>query len=117
MKQEAIDRLKRIRELYLQGPVFVDRIGYTRTRRQRLNYMKALEGNGHLYSYRLRKSHADAYLLDHMEPVINDDELLVGLPDVTPLTEEEAAEYKRLEEGMKFAPRSSPITAEHMALD
>ncbi len=117
MKQEAIDRLKRIRELYLQGPVFVDRLGYTRTRRQRLNYMKALEGNGHLYSYRLRKSHADAYLLDHMEPVINDDELLVGLPDVTPLTEEEAAEYKRLEEGMTFAPRSSPITAEHMALD
>jgi len=117
MKEAAIDRIKNLREFYMKGPVFTEWVTFNRPRRQRLNYMRALSQNGHLYSYRLRKAQADAYLLDNMRPVINDGELIVGLPDLSPLTEEEEAEYKELEKGMRFAPRGTGITSAHMALD
>ena len=117
MKNEAVERINRIRDFYMHGPVFCEWVGFTRARRQRLNFMRALRDNGHLYSTRLRRAYAEAYILDNMAPVINDDELIVGLPDFSPLTEEEKKEYALLEEGMKFGPRYAPITADHMALD
>ncbi len=118
MRQEQIDRINYLRAFYKKGPVFTEWVGFTRARRQRLNYMRALSKNGHLYSYKLRKSYADAYLFDNMEPVINDKELIVGLPDNSPLSEEEQKEYNELEKAMRmFAPRGTDICAAHMALD
>ncbi|MBQ8836194.1 MAG: hypothetical protein IJ002_01635 [Clostridia bacterium] len=117
MKQSAIDRINSLRAFYKTTPIFTENIFYNRQRRQRLNFMRALSKNGNLYSYRLRRAHADAYLLDNMEPVINDGELIVGLPDLSPLTEEEQKEYDTLEQGMKFSPQGSHITSGHMALD
>ena len=117
MKQSAIDRINSLRAFYKTTPIFTENIFYNRQRRQRLNFMRALSKNGNLYSYRLRRARADAYLLDNMEPVINDGELIVGLPDLSPLTEEEKKEYDTLEQGMKFSPQGSHITSGHMALD
>ncbi|MBQ6893012.1 MAG: pyruvate formate lyase family protein, partial [Clostridia bacterium] len=97
--------------------MFTEWVNFNRQRRQRLNYMRALSQNGHLYSYRLRRANAEAYLLDNMEPVINDGELIVGLPDLSPLTEDEQKEYDELAKGMKFSPQGAHITAAHMALD
>ena len=82
MKEQAIKRINTLRAFYKTGPVFTEWVNFNRQRRQRLNYMRALSKNGYLYTYRLRKAHADAYLLDQMEPVINDGELIVGLPDL-----------------------------------
>ncbi|MBQ4557131.1 MAG: hypothetical protein IJA60_05745 [Clostridia bacterium] len=117
MKQSAIDRINSLRAFYKTGPVFTEWVNFNRQRRQRLNYMRALSQNGNLYSYRLRRAHAEAYLLDNMEPVINDGELIVGLPDLSPLTDEEQKEYDELAKGMKFSPQGAHITAAHMALD
>ncbi len=117
MRQEAIDRINRIHECYMQTPVFKDWVGFTRVRRQGLNFMRALKNNGHLYSTRLRRAYAEAAILDNMQPVIYDDELLVGLPDVSPLTEEEQKEFDMLADGMKFGPRGAAVAADHMALD
>ncbi len=118
IKPEAAARISSLRSFYMQGPVFNEWLHFKRSRRQRLNYMRAFTENGELYSYRLRRSHADAYLLDRMTPVINDGELIVGLPDFSPLTEEEKAEYAQLEKAMRgFAPRDTHITTAHMAPD
>ena len=117
MKAAAIERIKFLRAFYKTGPVFSEWVNFNRQRRQRLNYMRALSQNGHLYSYRLRRADAEAFLLDQMEPVINENELLVGLPDLSPLTDEEQKEYDELERGMQFSPQGSGIAAAHMALD
>lgn len=117
MKQAAIERIERLRKMYLANPMFVEHLGFNRIRRQRLNFLRALSQNGHLYTSRLRRYAADAYLFDHQQPVIYDDELIVGLPDVSPLTEEEQAEYDALCKASRFAPQYAPVTASHMALD
>jgi pyruvate-formate lyase len=117
MKQAAIERIKSLRAFYKTGPVFSEGVSFNRPRRQRLNYMRAFYRNGYLYSYKLRRANAEAYVLDNMEPVINDGELIVGLPDLSPLTAEEQKEYDELAKGMNFAPRRTHINSAHMALD
>ncbi|MBQ4598745.1 MAG: hypothetical protein IJB19_02420 [Clostridia bacterium] len=117
MKQAAIQRIERLRKLYLASPMFTDNLSFNRTRRQRLHFLRAFAQSGHLYSTRLRRSAADAYLFDNMAPVIHEDELIVGLPDVSPLTPEEQAEYDTLCKGAQFAPQYARVTAAHMALD
>jgi len=117
MKQAAIDRINRLRDAYFKNPMFAEHLGFNRCRRQRLNFLRALSQNGHLYTTRLRRWHADAYVFDHMDPVIYDDELIVGLPDVSPLTAEEQAEYDRLCRESRFFPQYQHVTASHMALD
>ena len=69
------------------------------------------------YTTRLRRAYAEAYLLDHMEPVIHEDELIVGLPDYTPLTPSEEEEYSHLEYAMKGNLDTGTETIGHMALD
>lgn len=117
MKQAAIERIKSLRAFYKTGPVFSEGVSFNRPRRQGLNYMRAFYRNGYLYSYKLRRANAEAYVLDNMEPVINDGELIVGLPDLSPLTAEEQKEYDELAKGMNFAPRRTHINSAHMALD
>lgn len=117
MKQSAIDRINRLRDAYLNGPMFVEHLGFNRERRQRLNFLRGLTKNRHLYTTRLRRWNADAYAFDHQQPVINDDELIVGLPDLSPLTPEEQAEYDALCRSSVFAAQGTPITSSHMALD
>ena len=117
MKQAAIERINRLRKAYLTGPMFAEHLGFNRERRQRLNFLRALSQNRHLYTTRLRRWNADAYVFDHQQPVINDDELIVGLPDLSPLTPEEQAEYAELCKSSHFAPQGTPITSSHMALD
>ncbi|MBR0326194.1 MAG: hypothetical protein IIX09_00165, partial [Clostridia bacterium] len=117
MKQSAIDRINLLRDTYLNGPMFQCRLSFNRCRRQRLNFFRALSQNGHLYTTRLRRWYADAYVFDHMSPVIHDGELIVGLPDVSPLTEEEQTEYDTLCRESRFLPQYQHVTAAHMALD
>ena len=51
-----------------------------------------------------------------MNPVIEDNELIVGKSDFSPLTEDEQKEYKELLEKMKIAPQARGIGG-HMVLD
>lgn len=136
LNNAQLSRIGRIKDFYLSGPVFKNHIGYTRVMRQRLHFMRAyincigtesvgpavtpynkaiLESRP--YTARLRLAYAEAAILSNMEPMIHDDELLVGRPDYTPLTDEEALEYKELELAMRGAPNTTYLTLGHMSLD
>ena len=136
LKDEQLDRVRRLKAFYIEGPVFKYHLGYTRVLRQRLNFMRAyincigtesigpavtprnkalLESRP--YTARLRLAYAEAAILKNMEPMINEDELIVGRPDFTPLTDEEMEEARQLEIAMRGAPNTTYLTLGHMSLD
>lgn len=136
LNNEQMARVCRIKEFYMEEPVFKHHVGYIRVMRQRLNFMRAYVNSigtewigaavtpynkalleSRPYTARLRLAYAEAAILNNMEPMIHDDELLVGRPDYTPLTEEETAEYKQLELAMRGAPNTTYLTLGHMSLD
>lgn len=136
LKEEQRARIQRIHNFYMEEPVFKHHVGYTRVLRQKLSYMRAwvnsvqpvkigpavTERNKKLlqetpYSVRLRRAMAEAAILNEMEPQIQEDELLVGRPDFTPLTQAEQEEYDKLELAMRGAPDTTLLTLGHMALD
>ncbi len=113
-----IARTDKLRDTYHQTDVFKKWLGYHRVRRQMLNYMRSYVKNERgAYTSRLRRAYAEADILYNMAPVVNDGELIVGLPDHSPLTPEETAEYQELEKIMKAAPDTGRLTSGHMALD
>ncbi|MGN1052167.1 MAG: pyruvate formate lyase family protein, partial [Candidatus Scatosoma sp.] len=136
LNNDQLSRIRRIKDFYMEEPVFKHHVGYTRVMRQRLNFMRAyVNGIGteqigpavtpynknllekRPYTARLRLAYAEAAILNNMEPMIHDDELIVGRPDYTPLTEEETEEYKELETAMRGAPNTTYLTLGHMSLD
>ncbi|MBE6608814.1 MAG: hypothetical protein E7633_09705 [Ruminococcaceae bacterium] len=136
LNNDQLARIYRIKDFYLNEPVFKNHVGYTRVMRQRLNFMRAYINSigtefigpavtpynkalleSRPYTARLRLAYAEAAILNNMEPMIHDDELLVGRPDYTPLTEEETKEYKELELAMRGAPNTTYLTLGHMSLD
>lgn len=136
LNNEQMTRIRRIKNFYIEEPVFKDHVNYIRVMRQRLNFMRAYVNsigtewvgaavtpyNRELlekrpYSARLRLAYAEAAILNNMEPMIHDDELIVGRPDYTPLSEEEQKEYDMLEIAMRGAPNTTYLTLGHMSLD
>lgn len=136
LKEEQLSRIERIRAFYMDEPVFKHHYGYTRVLRQKLNFMRAYincigtesigpavtDRNRKLlasrpYTARLRRAYAEAAILKNMEPKIGEDELIVGRPDYTPLTEEEKKEYRELELAMRGAPNTTMLTLGHMSID
>ena len=136
LTEKQLQRIRRIKDFYMEEPVFKHHVGYTRVMRQRLHFMRAYVnavGNESIgpavvprnrdllrsrpYSARLRLARAEAAILENMEPMIGEDELLVGRPDYTPLTEEEKQEYATLENAMRSAPNTTLLTLGHMSLD
>lgn len=136
LNKEQLARVRRIKEFYMEEPVFKHHVNYIRVMRQRLNFMRAYVNSigtewigaavtpynkalleSRPYTARLRLAYAEAAILNNMEPMIHDDELLVGRPDYTPLNEEETKEYKELEIAMRGAPNTTYLTLGHMSLD
>ncbi len=137
LSEKQRDRIRRIKEFYMEEPVFKHHVGYARVMRQRLNFMRSYvnaikgehvgaavtpESRGVLesrpYSARIRLAMAEAAILNNMEPQISaEDELIVGRPDYTPLTEDEQREYAELEFAMRSAPNTTQLTLGHMSLD
>ena len=136
LDQQQLSRIRRIKDFYMDEPVFKEHLGYTRVLRQRLSFMRAYvnaigtetigaavtpRNRGLLesrpYTARLRLAIAEAAILKEMEPMIHEDELIVGRPDYTPLTEEEQKEYRELELAMRGAPNTTLLTLGHMSLD
>ena len=87
-------RVERIRESYrndTETPTKFENFNHQTLRVARAAYLFA-EGwvkYSQKTTTRIRRACAEAYVLDHMKPVINDDELIVGCPDFTPLNEYE----------------------------
>lgn len=111
-------RVERIRESYrndTETPTKFENFNHQTLRVARAAYLFA-EGwvkYSQKTTTRIRRACAEAYVLDHMKPVINDDELIVGCPDFTPLNEYE----QRMKEDFD---KWGPITEgryDHMGLD
>ncbi len=66
---------------------------------------------------RLRRSMAEAYMLKNMKPVICDRELIVGQPDFSPFTEEEAEKFKEYDYLYYNIIPHQKGRADHVALD
>ena len=86
------ERVKSLREAYLNSEFVKNRLDYNRARRMKLYYRRGFAQHRGVETVILRRALADAYLLDRMEPVIVDGELIVGQSDFSPLTEAEAEE-------------------------
>lgn len=111
-------RIVKIRELYrndVETPTKFENFNHQTLRVSRAAYLFA-EGwlkFSQKTTTRIRRACAEAYVLDKMQPIINDDELIVGCPDFTPLTPDE----QLLKENFD---KYGPITEgryDHMALD
>ena len=109
-------RIEKLRNMYYDGPVFRENLTYFHIRRQHLTYMRAYISDTTYKSTLLRKAYAEAEILRQMRPVIDEDELIVGKSDFSPLTPEEQKEFDYLSEQMKGASRHRGIGG-HMVLD
>lgn len=112
------DRISRLREYYLNNsPMSVNKelVCWKCHHSLRLyieGWMKSEEAE----TTRMRRSMAEAYMLEHTKPVIEPDELIVGQPNFTPFTDDEQKEYDEYLK-MKHCMPSRRGRADHLALD
>lgn len=113
---EPTERINKLRELYLSGPVMTENLSYCHSGRQQILWLKGYISSENAGTSRLRRTYAEAYVLKNMRPVINDDELIVGLPDFSELTDDEKRELELLySEGRCIPPARNH--SGHMTLD
>ncbi|MBQ6679620.1 MAG: hypothetical protein IJM76_06315, partial [Lachnospiraceae bacterium] len=121
IEKRITERTDLLRKQYHQTDVFKYRLGSpnnSKVRRAKLSFMRSYVNNPHnAYTVRLRRAYAEADVLAEMQPVINDGELIVGLPDHGKLTPEEQREYDEYEKMMRAAPSTTTETRGHMSLD
>jgi len=109
---KATPRIENLREAYLNSEMAKNKLSYSRSRRMSLLYKEGWNTYTDVKSPILRRAYADAYLLDHMKPVIVDGELIVGQPDFSPLTPEETEALS-----LPCDMPGTPGRHDHMALD
>lgn len=94
-KTQPTARVQRLFDMVQNSPMVQGKIQYEHPGRQKYLYLRGWIENKSIYSVRLRRAYAEAYVLDNMRPVIDPDELIVGTPEQQPLTD---AEQKEMEE-------------------
>ena len=109
---EITSRVKRLREIYMDCPMMKHKLSYQMDRRQRLLFRRGWLLHPELTDNLLRRSYANAYVLEHMKPIIYTDELIAGQPDFTELTDDENEEMSQL-----CNIPGDPGRESHMALD
>lgn len=88
------DRVKRLTAAMFECPMQKERLWCDHPRRQRLLFIQGWMQYAQVYSTRLRRAYAEAWVLKNMRPVIDDDELIVGTMDLGGLTEAEKEELE-----------------------
>ncbi|WP_321006745.1 pyruvate formate lyase family protein [Hungatella sp.] len=109
------ERITRLNTLYQNNEIHKNHWDYHREGRLRLLYNRAYIAS-HAPTTQLRKAEAEASMLRNMLPIVNDGELIVGLPDLSPLTDEENKEYEKLEIAMQGT-QFIPTVGGHLSLD
>ncbi|MBU0716437.1 MAG: hypothetical protein KJ964_13865 [Verrucomicrobia bacterium] len=112
----ATDRVVKLRKAALRAPVFECSIGIFRPERVRLLFLEGWAAAATIPTCRLRRAQAEAYVLRNMPPVINPDELIVGCPDFSPLTEDEIRRSEKVASAGHAIPGAGGLSS-HMALD
>lgn len=110
------ERVVALREQTLQGAMMAGLPQNTWGPRRELQLAEGWLAAGDQPTTRLRRAASRAYRLDHTVPVIHDQELIVGCPDLSPLTAAEQARVAALAEVFRALPPSRGIY-DHMALD
>ena len=126
----ASSRINNIRDRYLSAPMVSEQLGYEYMRsnesfsifgfclqKQRLLYAEGWEKYSTAYTTRLRRAMATAYVLENMPVIIDEDELIVGKPDLSELSEEDAQRLADYEKYMEMAAPNYFGRVDHCALD
>ena len=116
---QATPRVKALREYYLtQSPMAQNsELACWKCHRSLLLYVEGWKkALNRADTVRLRRSMAEAYVLEHTVPVILPGELIVGQPDFTPFTPEEEEAYRLCLAEERLMPKKAG-RADHLALD
>ena len=113
---EATERVKLLREYYLNNaPLFVNskKYGYTMDGNALIYYVEGWKKTPTTRSSRIRRAMAERYMLNHIEPIISDNELIVGQPDL------EVKDEQKLKDAIDFWAMElmSNAMPSHMGLD
>lgn len=113
----ATDRVIKLRAAALHAPVLERSIRNTyRPERAGLLFVEGWAAASTIPTVSLRRAQAEAYVLRNMPPVINSDELIVGCPDFSPLSEDEVRRLVKIEKSGHAIPWAGGLSS-HMALD
>ena len=112
------DRVVEFREYYLtHSKMSLDKsLAPWQCHRSRVLYNEGWEKNTSAATVRLRRSMAEAYMLEHTRPVILPNELIVGQPCFDDFSEEEEAAWNESRRIKKLLPQRRG-RADHLALD
>ena len=116
--QAATERIRRLREYYINNsPISVNREMVSwKSHRSLLLYNEGWMKSSSAQTSKLRRSMAEAYLMENTKPVIIPGELLVGQPNLAPFTPEEEKLYDKYMLANSFIPCRQGM-AEHLAMD
>ena len=90
-RYEPTDRVAMLREQSCQSPMMSESVPRGWGARRDLLLLEGWIAAAGQPTARLRRSSSRAYRIDHDSVVISDHELIVGCPDLSPLTEDEQA--------------------------
>ena len=116
IRSEASPRVKRLFEMVQENPMVRGELDYYHPGRQKYLFLKGWIVNNQVFSVRLHRAYAEAYVLEHMRPVIAHDELIVGTPELQSLTSAEQKEMENLQWVEKSMQRYNGRRG-HMTLD
>lgn len=93
--KEATERVQYLRNWYIDhAPMSVNRdLVCWKCHRSLYYYVEGWMAATDAETVRIRRAKAEAYMLEHLQPVIDKQELLVGQPDFTPFSAEEQEKY------------------------
>ena len=115
---ECTQRVRNLRNYYMKNsPVSV--VGYPPWKVQRtmmLFYQGWREGV-HQPTTRLRRAYGEQYMQAHMEPIIDPEELIVGQPDLHPLSDTEQVLHDQYDDIYRNVIPPNRGRADHMGLD
>ena len=115
---ECSDRVRRIRAYYMEhAEVPLQATFGFGSRWVRYQEIKGWLANEDAETFRLRRARTQRYLLEHIEPVIYPEELIVGQPSAKPFTAEEEAEFLQLEQNWNHYVPQRRGRPDHMGLD
>lgn len=112
----ATDRVVKLREAALRSPVFERSIRTFQPERVSLLFLEGWAAAVNIPTSTLHRAHAEAYVLRNMPPVINSDELIVGCPNFSSLTEDEKLRWKKVTSEGNSIPFAGGLTS-HISLD
>lgn len=114
---EPTSRIKKLREQTFLCPMMAELPSHSQGLRRELLLHEGWINSAAQPTTRLRRAASQAYRMDHMEVVIDDNELIVGCPDFSELTEDEQRRFDKVREIARKCIAPPRGVYDHMAMD